>query len=64
QDVLLGRGSVNSLHPGNQRLRSIAQAYKSSFQSAKKKEKRIIAKRIVDDIGKLDPPGRFLIEQS
>ncbi|KAL7538397.1 hypothetical protein ACHAWF_010802, partial [Thalassiosira exigua] len=62
-DVLFGRGSVISFYPGNQRLRSIAQTYKSSFQSTKKKEKRIIAQRIVDDIGKLDPPGRFLIER-
>jgi len=62
QDVLFGRGFTISAHPGNRTLRKIVEDHKSAFLKAKKKEKRIIARRIVDEIRALDPPGRFLIE--
>ncbi|KAL7529357.1 hypothetical protein ACHAWF_002948 [Thalassiosira exigua] len=61
-DVLFGRGSNISAHPGNQRLRSVTQTHRQAFFAAKKLEKRNIAVRIVDEIGSLDPPGRFLVE--
>ncbi|KAL7525890.1 hypothetical protein ACHAWF_001550, partial [Thalassiosira exigua] len=61
-DVLFGRGSTISAHPGNKQLRSVTQARKPAFLAAKKPEKRNIARRIVDEIRNLDPPGRFLIE--
>ncbi|KAL7545666.1 hypothetical protein ACHAWF_011684, partial [Thalassiosira exigua] len=61
-DVLFGRGSDISCHPGNWHLRSITQGRKVAFLAARKKDKRDIARRIVDEIGKTDPPGRFLIE--
>ena len=65
QDVLFGRGFTISSHPGNRHLRSVVQAHKPAFLKlikAKKAEKRNIARRIVDEIQELDPPGRFLIE--
>jgi len=43
----------------------VVQAHKPAFLKlikAKKAEKRNIARRIVDEIQELDPPGRFLIE--
>ena len=49
-------------HPGNTHLRSIVQAQKPTFLKARKKQKRVIAMGIVDAIEKLDPPGRFLME--
>lgn len=61
-DVLFGRGFTISAHAGNRYLRCIVQDKKQAFLTAKKKEKRQIARRIVDEIKKLDPPGRFLIE--
>ncbi|KAL3780452.1 hypothetical protein ACHAW5_004578 [Stephanodiscus triporus] len=61
-DVLFGRGFAIGIHPGNQHLRDIVRARKLSFDVAKKKEKRMIARQIVEEIQKLDPPGRFLIE--
>ncbi|KAL7530046.1 hypothetical protein ACHAWF_003220 [Thalassiosira exigua] len=61
KDVLFGRGSDVACHPGNRRLRSIAQPRKPQFLAAGKMEKRVVAKEIVEEIGSSVPPGRFLI---
>eukprot|EP00578_Thalassiosira_sp_NH16_P013306 CAMPEP_0181126196 /NCGR_PEP_ID=MMETSP1071-20121207/27485_1 /TAXON_ID=35127 /ORGANISM="Thalassiosira sp., Strain NH16" /LENGTH=65 /DNA_ID=CAMNT_0023211751 /DNA_START=90 /DNA_END=284 /DNA_ORIENTATION=+ len=55
-DVLFGRGFKISAHPGNRRLRNIVQSQKPNFLAARKKEKREIARRIVDEITSLIPP--------
>ncbi|KAL7554455.1 hypothetical protein ACHAWF_017906 [Thalassiosira exigua] len=61
-DVLFGRGSAISAHPGNRHLRSVTQACRPDFLKATKKEKQYVAQRVVDEIERLDPPGRFLME--
>ena len=62
QDVLFGRGFSIGAHPGNQHLRNVVRSQKPAFDAARKKEKKMIARQIVEDIQNLDPPGRFLIE--
>ena len=64
QDVLFGRGFTIGAHSGNRHLRDVVRAQKPAFVAARKKEKRIIAMQIVEEIQNLDPPGRFLIEVS
>ncbi|KAL3806185.1 hypothetical protein ACHAXA_011734 [Cyclostephanos tholiformis] len=61
-DVLFGRGFAIGTHPGNRHFRHVVRTWKPAFDTAKKKEKKMIAQRIVEDIKNLDPPGRFLIE--
>lgn len=60
-DVLCGRGGNINTHPGNETFRSMVSMKKKTYLTARfKREKRIIAESIVNGIGKLDPPGRFL----
>lgn len=63
QDVLLGKGNVINSHPGNQQFRLLVDSHKQIFANTnKKKVKRAIAMQIVNEIEKLQPPGRFLVE--
>jgi hypothetical protein len=57
-DVLLGRGGETNAHVGNRAYRRIVFEHQSEYLSARKKEKAVIAKRIVD-IVKANG-GRFL----
>lgn len=59
-DVLLGRGSIIDSHPGNECFRVIVQKHKSSYMNARKNCKEKIALGVIAEVGKLDPPGRFL----
>ena len=62
QDVLFGRGSIKD-YPGNKHYRSLVKAQKSTYLWAKNsKEKRAIAKSIMQQLNNLHPPGRFIIE--
>ena len=61
QDVLLGRGGAINRHPGNQRFRALVAKHKPAFAQTKvRRDKRAIAKCIVNEIHNLQPPGRFL----
>src|SRR5210317_870891 len=62
QDVLLGRGCTIDAHPGNALLRNMVKEQKVAFQECNRKEKRVLATKIVNDMQHLDPPGRFLVE--
>ena len=62
QDVLSGRGYVIDNHHGNHQFRSMVHARRPSFRQTRKKEKRAIALKIMQDISSLEPPGRFLTE--
>jgi len=60
-DVLCGRGGTINSHQGNEQYRSIVESKKRVYLTARfKREKRLIATSIVDQIRKMDPPGRFL----
>lgn len=60
-DVLCGRGGTINSHHGNEQYRSIVESKKRVYLTARfKREKRLIATSIVDQIRKMNPPGRFL----
>jgi hypothetical protein len=61
-DVLSGRGVVRNNHHGNIQFRSLVRKLKKRHELAPKYEKPFIAKCIIDEISKMDPPGRFLKE--
>ncbi|KAL3756236.1 hypothetical protein ACHAWU_007187 [Discostella pseudostelligera] len=62
-DVLCGRGGVVNSHPGNEQYREIVERKKRIYLTARfKREKRLIASSIVQEIRSMDPPGRFLIK--
>ena len=52
-------------HPGNQRYRWLVKEERPAFLAAKlRKDKRAIAMSIMQQVNKLDPPGRFLVEEA
>ena len=57
-DVLCGRGGATNNHTGNKRFRSIVAEYQDEYLTAKKKEKVLIATRVVERIK--SKGGRFL----
>lgn len=57
-DVLCGRGGATNTHIGNKRFRSIVSEYQEEYLDARKKEKAVIAKRVVARIH--ENGGRFL----
>ena len=60
-DVLCGRGGTINSHSGNEQYRSIVESKKRVYLTARfKREKRLIATSIVEQIRKMNPPGRFL----
>ena len=63
-DVLCGRGGTINDHPGNKQYRKMVDNKKRVYLSARfKREKRLIATGIVEQIRNLDPPGRFLMKE-
>ena len=60
-DVLSGRGGRINNHSGNIHFRKLVTEEKAKYISLNKKmDKKYIAIDIVDQIRKLEPPGRFL----
>jgi hypothetical protein len=57
-DVLCGRGGATNNHIGNKRFRTIISEYQLGYLQARKKEKVVVARRIVDCV-KMNG-GRFL----
>ena len=57
-DVLCGRGGATNNHPGNKKFRAIVADHMSEYLAAKKKDKIVIARRIVAQIRANG--GRFL----
>ena len=57
----MGRGGAINRHPGNQRFRALVAKHKPAFAQTKvRRDKRAIAKCIMNEIHNLQPPGRFL----
>jgi hypothetical protein len=65
-DVLCGRGGRINAHRGNVQLRELVHSSKKEYlsKSTKKMEKAHIAANIVHHIRSMNPPGRFLKEDS
>lgn len=59
-DVLCGRGKGSNDFIGNCRFRSLVGKNREDYASAKRSEKTLIASKIVQTIGNLEPKGRFL----
>jgi hypothetical protein len=61
-DVLLGRGKTHLTHPGNERLRTIANMHSMRYNAViLRKEKTAITQDIVEIVQiSGNPPGRFL----
>lgn len=65
-DVLSGRGGRINSHPGNVQFRQLVNQYKHVYLSkqTKKLEKVNVADKIVKTIRSMNPPGRFLKEDT
>eukprot|EP00978_Attheya_sp_CCMP212_P047132 scaffold421236_cov58-Attheya_sp.AAC.5 len=65
-DVLCGRGGKVNSHPGNRQFREIVEGLKEIYlaKTTKKLEKAHVAAQIIITIRTMDPPGRFLKEDS
>ncbi|KAL3942467.1 MAG: hypothetical protein SGBAC_003351 [Bacillariaceae sp.] len=61
-DVLCGRGGATNTHIGNKLFRSIVSEYQEEYLRARKKEKALIAMRVVERIRQNG--GRFLKRDS
>jgi hypothetical protein len=60
-DVLCGRGGSINSHKGNEQFRSLVEKRKRVYLTARfKREKRLIASSIVNEIRGMNPSGRFL----
>jgi len=58
KDVLLGRGGQTNKHSGNKNYRAIVASHQQEYLNARKKDKVVIARRIVKIVQ--DQGGRFL----
>ena len=61
-DVLCGRGGDIIFHPGNEKFRKIVEDKRLLYFAARYREKRMIAKSVVEEIRGLSPRGRFLAQ--
>jgi hypothetical protein len=63
-DILLGRGGNNNKHVGNEQLRVMALGRVQSYMNATKTLKTRMVNELVASVRSLDPPGRFLRQDS
>ena len=59
-DVLSGRGGASNNHPGNEAFRHLVNKVKVEYLQCPKREKPLLAMRIVQAVRAQSPPGRFL----
>ncbi len=59
-DILSGRGNGANQHPGNIFFRNLIHKYKHHYIHTGPSEKKLITKRIVEEVQERNPPGRFL----
>lgn len=50
KDILLGRGKGASRHPGNIRMRRIADKYRAGYQAVGRGEKALLVKKVYDEL--------------
>lgn len=63
-DVLCGRGGSSNRHLGNMHFRELVAANKNIYVGLTKKQKMLVARKIVNLVGQTQPPGRFLAKDS
>merc|ERR1712232_96549 len=64
-DVLLGRGASTNNHPGNKYFRNVVKQHQDGYLVAKNNfEKYITTMEILKNIRSLDPPGRFILQDT
>lgn len=63
-DILSGRGNGANQHPGNIYFRRLINKYKHHYINTGPSEKKLITKRIVEEVQTRNPPGRFLKQNS
>jgi hypothetical protein len=63
-DVLSGRGNFVNYHAGNEHFRALVRKHKVAYVACPKPQKGQFSKMIVDEIKNLNPPGRFLKQDS
>eukprot|EP00980_Cylindrotheca_fusiformis_P021476 scaffold8353_cov138-Cylindrotheca_fusiformis.AAC.7 len=63
-DVLCGRGGSSNRHLGNTHFRELVAANKKTYVALTKKQKMLVAKKIVVLVTQTQPPGRFLARDS
>ena len=56
----MGRGGKNNTHVGNERLREMARDMREVYIKSRKKHKTEMALQLVQQVFRLNPPGRFL----
>jgi len=60
-DVMCGRGAGTNYHPGNKKYRDMVESRKEDYHiHSDRLHKKLIADKIVEQIRKQNPPGRFL----
>jgi hypothetical protein len=59
-DILSGRGNGANQHPGNVFFRHLIHKYKHHYIHTGPSEKKLITKKIVEEVQQRNPPGRFL----
>lgn len=59
-DILSGRGNGANQHPGNIFFRNLIHKYKHHYIHTGPSEKKLITKRIVEEVQQREPSGRFL----
>ena len=57
---MCGRGGGSNNHPGNESFRELVNEVKVPYVNCPKREKPLIARRIVEAVRNQTPPGRFL----
>lgn len=60
--AVCGRGGGSNNHPGNENFRELVNEVKFPYVNCPKREKPLIARRIVEAVRNQTPPGRFLIK--
>jgi len=58
--AVCGRGGGSNNHPGNENFRQLVNEVKVPYVNCPKREKPLIARRIVEAVRNQTPPGRFL----
>ena len=59
-DVLCGRGGSSNRHLGNMHFRELVAANKKTYVGLTKKQKMLVARKVVEMVHGTEPPGRFL----
>lgn len=58
--AVCGRGGGSNNHPGNEAFRELVSKVKVPYVNCPKRDKPVIARRIVEAVRLQSPPGRFL----